>query len=81
MAFRFNEASKDGIEAFAEDYQVTDLGNGRCRVEWTMAMKTARDSSGFVSKASGAVMNFMVARMLRKFGKLVEKTAATQGAK
>ena len=25
MAFRFNEVSKDGIEAFAEDYRVTDL--------------------------------------------------------
>ena len=32
MAFRFNEVSKEGIEAFAEDYRVTDLGEGRCRV-------------------------------------------------
>lgn len=77
MAFRFNEASKDGIQAFAEDYQVTDLGGGRCRVEWTMVMKTARDSSGVVSKLSGSLMTFMVGRMLRKFGRLVEsKTPA-----
>lgn len=42
MAFRFNEVSKDGVQAFAEDYQVTELSPGRCRIEWTMAMKTAR---------------------------------------
>lgn len=77
MAFRFNEASKNSIEAFAEDYQVTDLSGGRCRVEWTMAMKSARDGSGFVSKVSGRVMTFMVGRMLRKFGRLVESRATT----
>ena len=38
MAFRFNEASKKGVRAFAEDYQVTELGGGRSSVEWTMAM-------------------------------------------
>ncbi|MEZ5269480.1 MAG: SRPBCC family protein [Microthrixaceae bacterium] len=31
MAFRFNEVSKDGVQAFAEDYQVTELPPGRCR--------------------------------------------------
>ena len=45
MAFRFNEASKDGITAFAEDYQVTELSPGRCIVEWTMAMQTAHESA------------------------------------
>ncbi len=41
MAFRFNEASKDSIKAFAEDYRVTDLGGGRSRVDWTMAPSVA----------------------------------------
>ena len=77
MAFRFNESSKEGIQAFAEDYQVTDLGGGRCRVEWTMAIKSERGGSGALSTVSGKVMNFMVGRMLRKFGRLVESTAAT----
>lgn len=77
MAFRFNEASKDGIEAFAEDYQVTDLGGGRCRVEWTMAMKTSREGPAFVSKLTGRIMTFMVGRMLGKFGRLVESTTPT----
>lgn len=75
MAFRFNEASKDSIKAFAEDYQVSDLGEGRCQVEWTMAMATGRDPSGFMAKLSNRVMGFMVRRMLRKFARLVESTA------
>ncbi len=74
MAFRFNEASKKGIEAFAEDYRVTDLGAGRCRVDWTMAMKNARQGPAFVSTLTDPVMGFMVRRMLRKFGRLVEST-------
>jgi uncharacterized protein YndB with AHSA1/START domain len=81
MAFRFNEMSKDTMKAFAEDYRVTDLGGGRCRVEWTMAMKTARDG-GFMSKLTGPIMSFMVRRMLRKFSRLVESSAqVTTGEK
>ena len=72
MAFRFNEVSKDGVQAFAEDYQVTELSPGRCRIEWTMAMKTARDGSGIGAKISGRVMSFMVNYMLGRFRKLVE---------
>ncbi|MEZ5372885.1 MAG: SRPBCC family protein [Microthrixaceae bacterium] len=72
MAFRFNEASKDGIKAFAEDYRVTDLGGGRSRVDWTMAMDTGRKPGSVSSKVMGPVMDFMLARMLRKFGRLVE---------
>lgn len=74
MAFRFNEVSKAGITAFAEDYRVTDLGGGRCRVEWTMAMQTARGDGGIASKVTAPIMGFLVRRMLRKFGRLVEST-------
>lgn len=75
MAFRFNQASKP-MGAFAEDYQVTDLGDGRCRVEWTMAMDSGSDS-GLRSKIMGPVMSFMVGRMLKKFGRLVERRSAS----
>jgi len=74
MAFRFEEVSKKGIEAFAEDYRVTELGGGRCRVDWTMAMKTAQGNFAFVSNLTDPAMGFMVRRMLRKFGRLVEST-------
>lgn len=75
MAFRFNEVSKKGIEAFAEDYQVTNLGGGRCRVEWAMAMKTTRQGPAIVATLSAKVMTFMLGRMLNKFGRLVESSA------
>ena len=73
MAFRFNEASKKGITAFAEDYQVTELSPGRCAVEWTMAMQTARESR-LASSITDPVMSLMVTRMLRKFAALVESS-------
>ena len=39
MAFTFLGCSQDTVESFLEDYRVTDLGNGTCRVEWYMAMQ------------------------------------------
>lgn len=80
MAFRFNEASKDGLGAFAEDYRVTDLGGGRCRVDWIMAMDNGGDGSGLRAKVMNPVMSFMVKRMLKKFGRLVESTRAAEVA-
>ncbi|MEH6549198.1 MAG: SRPBCC family protein [Pseudomonadales bacterium] len=41
MAFKFVGCNKKSIEAFGEDYQVTDLGNGRCHMRWIMAMEPA----------------------------------------
>ncbi len=38
MAFRFNEVNKAMVKAFAEDYRVHDLGDGRSLVEWTMGI-------------------------------------------
>ncbi|MDW3217840.1 MAG: SRPBCC family protein [Acidimicrobiales bacterium] len=72
MAFRFNSATKDSLNAFAEDYRVTDLGGGRSRVEWTMAMDSGDDGSSLRGKVMNPVMGFMVKRMLKKFGRLVE---------
>jgi len=80
MAFRFDQVSKEGVEAFAEDYQVTDLGGGRCRVDWTMAMKSGGEKTGLKTKFGDTVMSFMVKRMLKKFGKLVESDFAKTGA-
>lgn len=74
MAFRFNEASMRDVQAFAEDYRVTDLGGGRCQVDWTMAMKNSGGNFGFLSKLTDPVMGFMVRRILGKFGRLVETT-------
>lgn len=37
MAFYFAKGNMP-LEAFAEDYIVTDLGDGRCNLRWTMAL-------------------------------------------
>ena len=71
MAFRFNEASKKGVRAFAEDYQVTDLGGGRCVVEWTMALDTGR-KPGVADKIVNPVMSAGLKYMLGRFAKHVE---------
>jgi len=71
MAFRFNQTIKGGPEAFAEDYQVTDLGSGRSRVDWTMAM-TFGGGSKRMAPAIQLAMRPMNAHMLRQFRKYVE---------
>lgn len=39
MAFRFSQCSKKNVAVFAEDYQVTDLDDGRCHLVWSVAME------------------------------------------
>lgn len=81
MAFRFNSASKDTIKAFAEDYRVTDLGGGRSRVDWIMAMDSGGgDGSSLRGKIMNPLMGFMVKRMLKKFGRLVESRRSSASA-
>lgn len=68
MAFRFNEVSRPGVNAFAEDYRVHELGDGRSLVEWTMAM--APEGAGartFPATAPlvGAGVRFMLGRFRR----------------
>ncbi len=79
MAFRFNEASKKGVEAFAEDYQVTELGSGRCLVEWSMAVDNGREP-GVLDRLINPAMGFGLTYMLKRFGKLVESRSTTAGA-
>ena len=41
LAFRFNQFTQGFLKAFAEDYRVTDLGNDRCRLVWTVGLDPA----------------------------------------
>lgn len=71
MAFRFNELSKPIASAFGEDYQVTDLGDGRSRVDWVMAMTPAgasRHTMGVMKPGMG----WFIRRTLTNFRKYVE---------
>ena len=49
MAFKFTKSNKNTARAFGEEYVVTDLGDGRCQLKWTMAMTPGR-----IGKVSGS---------------------------
>ena len=71
MGFRFNEASMNGVRAFAERYTLEPLPDGRTRVVWVMAMAPTGVSKVIVP-LTRAAMRRMFGRMLRRFGVLVE---------
>ena len=79
MAFCFSGSSQDSIESFAEDYQVTDLGDGRCKVQWVMAMQP-KGFSKIVLGLFGPVMSVFNRRMFANFRKYVEAEYATVAA-
>lgn len=64
MAFTFTACSKPIIEKLMEDYQVTDLGDGSCRVEWAMAFELR----GFLRHVLWMVRPLLRVSQRRMFG-------------
>lgn len=75
MAFTFEGCSKDTTRSFLEDYRVTDLGNGSCRVEWYMAMEVNGLSRRLMPLTRPAI-RLANKLMFRKFRKYTEAYAA-----
>ena len=48
MAFRFNQFTQKFLNAFGENYEVTDLGGGRSRLVWTVGIEPAGLSAPFL---------------------------------
>jgi hypothetical protein len=71
MAFRFNEASMPGIDAFGEDYIVETTANG-CRVTWTVAMSPV-GFNRFVMPLNKPIMKLVFGWFLKNLKKYVEK--------
>jgi uncharacterized protein YndB with AHSA1/START domain len=78
MGFRFNEASMDGVRAFAERYTLDPLPGGGTRVVWVMAM-APKGVSKVIVPVTRLPMRLAFGRMLRRFGKLVEAEYVTTG--
>lgn len=76
MAFCFTACSQDSMSSFAEDYRVTELGDGRCRVEWAMAMEP-KGYNRAMMKVFGPVMGWSVRWMFARFRRYVEAEADT----
>jgi hypothetical protein len=75
MAFCFTHCSQTLIKSFAEDYIVTDLGNGLTRVKWTMGM-TPQGFGKFTMFLFKPFMGFGNQWMFNQFKKYVEKRFA-----
>lgn len=75
MAFTFVGCSKYPTEKFLEDYRVTDLHDGSCRVEWYMAMET-RGFSRHVMWMTRPLMRMANRNMFRKFKEYTENRVA-----
>jgi carbon monoxide dehydrogenase subunit G len=71
MGFRFNQASMDGVRAFAERYTLEPLPAGGTRVVWVMAM-APKGVSKVIVPITRVPMRLAFGRMLRRFGRLVE---------
>jgi hypothetical protein len=75
MAFTFLRCSKKDPEKFIEDYRVTDLGDGTCRVVWYMAMQN-RGGPSWIDALTRPIMGLANHWMLGRFKKYVEKQVA-----
>lgn len=75
MAFSFVGCSKDATSKFLEDYRVTDLDNGSCRVEWYMAMEV-KGFSRHLMFLTRPIMLIANRVMFRKFKKYAEAYAS-----
>lgn len=75
MAFTFIGCSKNATEKFLEDYRVTDLGNGCCKVQWYMAMEP-RGFSKHMMFLTRPIMRMANRYMFSKFKEYTEDYAA-----
>ncbi len=75
MAFTFVGSNKPATEKFLEDYRVTDLGDGTCRVEWYMALEPLGFSRNMMW-ITRPIMRMANRRMFRKFKVYVEDYAS-----
>ncbi len=75
MAFRFNQFTNDSISAFGENYLVTDLGNGRCNLNWTIAMKQKGIAKMF-APLMRPVMRWYFGRMIGAISCYMEREGA-----
>jgi uncharacterized protein YndB with AHSA1/START domain len=71
LGFRFNEATTNGVRAFAERYTLDPRPDGRTRVTWVMAL-APRGISKAIVPLTRLPMRLAFGRMLGRFGTLVQ---------
>ena len=71
MSFCVIGVSKRVFSALAEDYQVTDLGSGRCKLRWTMAIEPPRMYRAIMPIVA-LIMRWQTARVMKALAKYVD---------
>ena len=74
MAFRFNQFSQKFVKAFGEDYKVSELGNGRCRLVWTVAIE-----QGGVAGLMAPMVKLFFARNLQSISRELARYMENEG--
>ncbi len=80
MAFIFTGSNRNlstSLEALIEDYRVEDLGDGRCRLTWTLAYNSAGFMRHFAALGKPFV-NFFLKRILGGLRRYVRKGEYTR---
>lgn len=69
MQFVFTSFARPGLDGFGEDYRVTDLGDGRCRLRWTMALVPAPGvasvAMGLTAWTTGPALRWLASNLQR----------------
>ncbi len=71
IAFYVVESTMNGVESFAEDYVLDELGNNRTRLTWTVAMQLTGIGKFFTPFARIG-MSFVFSRWLNSYRKILE---------
>lgn len=71
MGFCFTESTISGIDRFAEDWHVTPIDNGQCRVRWIMCMEP-QGVSKYLMPLTKPLMNWNFRRYLGKLSKYAQ---------
>ena len=77
MAFTFTGCSNNLVEKLMEDYQVSDLGSGRSRVEWAMGFEL-RGFPRYLIWLARPILRITQRRMFARFKEYVENYAIKQ---
>jgi hypothetical protein len=72
MGFCFTEATMDGVDRFAEDWQVTPTGPASCSVRWVMCMEP-RGISKYLMPLSRPLMNWNFRRYLKRLSRYAQE--------
>jgi hypothetical protein len=77
LAFHFLGTTQKIWDAFAERYEITPQGPGKCHLRWTMAYEPASSLSG-IQRLAKPLMSLVLRRYLRKLRAYAHRSVRPQ---